>query len=167
MLRQQQPIAPTSGARVPRVTAQSHGSSLITGDLTRTPIGLSVALSRWLLGLMIGSMLFAVGGCNWDPVWKKPPYRNKVVYYESDPGLYNRTDEITEEEASRLEAYFVGYFDQNSRVYRTENYFLGELIYTVNYEYHRDGRLMTQEMIRGDGRSELFRFDPEGRLVTE
>ena len=66
-----------------------------------------------------------------------------------------------------LEAYFLGYFDQNSRIYRTENYFPGKLVYTINYEYYRDGRLKTQEMIRADGRSEMFRFDPAGKLIAD
>ena len=130
------------------------------------PASMSVALSRWLLGVILASILLAVGSCNWDPIWKKPPYQSKVVYYESYPGLLNRTEEITKEEALTLEAYFVGYFDENRRVYRTENYFLGKLVYTVNYEYHSDGHLKAQEMIRGDGRREIFRFDPAGRLIA-
>lgn len=168
MRQQQQPVAQSSGVGRVAVTARAHGSSLATSSRTRDSAGLPVVLCRWLLGVIIGSMLLAVGGCgNWDPIWKKPPYQNKVVYYESYPGLSNRKEEIAKEEASRLEAYFIGYFDQNSRIYRTENYFLGDLVYTVNYEYYRDGQLKTQEMIRGDGRREIFRFDPAGRLMAE
>jgi len=120
-----------------------------------------------VLFLSAAITLLGAAGCNWDPVWKQAPYKDEVVYYEADLGLYNRTDEITREQAEKLEAYFVGYFDENSRIYRTENYFRGELVYGVSYTYYRDGQLKSQEMTRGDGRSEVFEFDPTGRLIAE
>lgn len=98
-----------------------------------------------------------------------PAPRDEIVYR----GLWVRTpthrwfDPLTREQALARKEYMAEHYDAAGRVYRRDIFVFGELVMREYYEYHANGEPRRFEVVRSDGKSSVFRYDEEGRLIGE
>lgn len=75
------------------------------------------------------------------------------------------TEPISQEEAKKRQAYYVGYYNSNKQLERFEKYLDGKLEWQDKYVYWDNEKLKNRYMIKADGSETIQNFDRDGNMI--
>jgi len=95
--------------------------------------------------------------------------QGRQPHYYKSWGSYSKPpipeEEITFEEAKKLTAYYVAYFDEKKRLISFEKYLHNVPDWSAKYFYSDLGYLEKEEISKPDGTKVINQYDSKGKIL--
>ena len=91
-------------------------------------------------------------------------------YYESFANYeipFRPIGELSADEAKLRDAYYVAYFNNNSKIVTFTKYLKGEIVFSDKYIYSRSSFLEQRELTKSTGEIVIQYFDKKGKIIQK